>query len=119
MLNAVLSAIPSHFIILACILCPRKGIDLVDKFRRAFLWQIKNEMAAVHCLVAWEHSSRVADSAKWKYLVQLMPLVQQSTKYNGIPCYKWLAYWYLRGSIPHYSRVADSATWKYLSSSCL
>ena len=52
MINEVLSAIPTHF--MACFIWPAKGIELLDKLRRLFLWEIKDGNSSGHCLVAWD-----------------------------------------------------------------
>ena len=117
MINAVLSAIPTHY--MTCFIWPGKGIDLIDKLRRLFLWDFKDGNGAGHCLVAWDcvvqnrkcgglaiQNLKAHNAA---LLCKFLSKVLQSTE---IPCYQWLASWYLKQDIHSNWRIMTTVTWR-------
>ena len=119
MLNAVLSSIPTHY--MACFLWPAKGIELLDKIRRHFLWNVKDGNSSGHCLVAWDCVIQNKESGglgirnlkehNKALLCKFLCKILQST---DNPCYSWFASWYLQGEIPTNSKALDTATWRTL-----
>ena len=121
MINAVLSAIPTHF--MTCFIWPKKGVELLDKLRRIFFWDIKDQNGAGHCLVAWNIAMQSKENGglgirnlrehNKALLCKFLSKVLQSTE---TPCYQWLADWYLKNEIPLSCKTLDTATWRTFSS---